>query len=284
MLYYFFMATFDQFISTFSTNPNKKGEQFEYFVKEFLKNDLYWKSKVKTIWPFKDAPIKWGTDTGTDLIFKDFEGRYWAVQAKKYAPNYHVKKEDINSFLTDSNRSKIYKRLLIIATDKIGNNAIKTIVGQEKNVVIFRLQDFHDRGNIYPDKLEDIVKFKKPEIPTPKLHQREAIKDVVQKFKKCSKGQLIMACGTGKTYTAFNIIWRLWKSKQVKRVLFLADRNILVDQTMVNDFQPFKDVMTKMGSHSVDDNGNPDTSYEIYLALYPAICMVGIRLPVLSTD
>ena len=159
------MATFEKFISTFSTNSNKKGDQFEYFVKEFLKNDLYWKSIVKTIWPFKDAPIKWGgKDTGTDLIFKDFEGRYWAVQAKKYAPDYHVKKEDINSFLTDSNRSKIYKRLLIIARDKIGSNAIKTIVGQEKNVVIFRLQDFHDKGNIYPDKFEDIVKFKKPEI------------------------------------------------------------------------------------------------------------------------
>ena len=55
-----------------------------------------------------------------------------------------------------------------------------------------------------------------------------------------------MATGTGKTYTAFNIIWRLWKSGDVKRVLFLADRNILVDQTKVNDFAPFGDVMTKL--------------------------------------
>ena len=56
------MATFKQFISMFSTNRNKKGEQFEHFVKEFLKSDLYnWKSKVKTVWPFKDAPINWGS-------------------------------------------------------------------------------------------------------------------------------------------------------------------------------------------------------------------------------
>ncbi len=107
---------------------------------------------------------------------------------------------------------------------------------------------------------------------TPRYYQQNAINRVLDAI---AKGQrrllLVMATGTGKTYTAFNIIWRLWKSKQVKRVLFLADRNILVDQTMVNDFQPFKDVMTKMGSHSVDDNGNPDTSYEIYLALYQAI-------------
>ena len=108
------MATFEQFLSTFSTNPNIKGEQFEYFVKEFLKNDLYWKSLVKTVWPFKDAPINWGPDRGTDLIFEDFEGRYWAVQAKNYAYRHSVTKEDVDSFLSDSNRSIIHKRLLII--------------------------------------------------------------------------------------------------------------------------------------------------------------------------
>ena len=105
------MATFEQFLSTFSTNPNKKGEQFEYFVKEFLQNDLYWKSQAKTVWPFKDAPINWGPDRGTDIIFEDFVGRYWAVQAKNNASEHTVTKEDVDSFLSDSNRSIIYKRL-----------------------------------------------------------------------------------------------------------------------------------------------------------------------------
>ena len=83
---------------------------------------------------------------------------------------------------------------------------------------------------------------------------------------------LVMATGTGKTFTAFNIIWRLWKSGQAKRILFLADRNILVDQTMVNDFKPFGQVMTKLDRSLVDKNtGKVDTSYEIYLALYQAI-------------
>lgn len=71
-----------------------------------------------------------------------------------------------------------------------------------------------------------------------------------------------MATGTGKTYTAFQIIHRLWKSKQKKKVLFLADRNILVDQTMTNDFKPFGNVMTKI------ENRTMDSSYQIYLALY----------------
>jgi type I restriction enzyme, R subunit len=74
-----------------------------------------------------------------------------------------------------------------------------------------------------------------------------------------------MATGTGKTYTTFQIIWRLWKAKAIKRVLFLADRNILVDQTLVNDFKPFGSVMTKIKNRKIDP------SYEIYLGLYQAI-------------
>lgn len=73
---------------------------------------------------------------------------------------------------------------------------------------------------------------------------------------------LVMATGTGKTYTAFQIIRRLWKSKAKKRILFLADRNILIDQTMSNDFKPFWDKMTKIMHRTVDK------SYEVYLALY----------------
>lgn len=76
---------------------------------------------------------------------------------------------------------------------------------------------------------------------------------------------LVMATGTGKTYTAFQIIWRLWKSKQKKRILFLADRNILVDQTKNNDFKPFGQAMTKIAKRQIEK------SYEIYLSLYQAV-------------
>ena len=83
---------------------------------------------------------------------------------------------------------------------------------------------------------------------------------------------LVMATGTGKTYTAFNIIWRLWKSERAKRILFLADRNILVDQTIINDFKPLGDAMTKLTRKLVDrGSGRVDQSYEIYLSLYQAI-------------
>ena len=74
-----------------------------------------------------------------------------------------------------------------------------------------------------------------------------------------------MATGTGKTYTVFQIIWRLWKAERVKRVLFLVDRNILADQTITNDFKPFGSVMTKVRDRNIDP------SYEVYLALYQAV-------------
>src|SRR4029077_17865566 len=71
---------------------------------------------------------------------------------------------------------------------------------------------------------------------------------------------LVMATGTGKTYTAFQIIWRLWKAGVKKRILFLVDRNILADQTKNNDFKPFGQEMTKITKRTVDK------SYEIYLS------------------
>jgi len=108
---------------------------------------------------------------------------------------------------------------------------------------------------------------------TPRYYQQIAINRVIEAV---AQGQdrvlLAMATGTGKTYTAFNIIWRLWKTGRAKRVLFLADRNILVDQTMINDFKPFGTVMTKLDRSLVDkEGGHVDTSYEIYLGLYQGI-------------
>lgn len=99
-----------------------------------------------------------------------------------------------------------------------------------------------------------------------RYYQINAINRVVEAV---ARGQdrvlLVMATGTGKTYTAFQIIWRLWKAGQKKRILFLADRNILVDQTKTNDFKPFGGAMTKITNRRVDK------SFEIYLALYQAI-------------
>lgn len=122
----------------------------------------------------------------------------------------------------------------------------------------------------------------------PRYYQRNAINTAIEAI---TKGQnrilLVMATGTGKTYTAFQIIWRLWKAGQKKRILFLADRNVLIDQTMVNDFRPFGAAMAKLSTGAktieradgsletmttaIDQARRIDTAYEIYLGLYQAI-------------
>jgi type I restriction enzyme, R subunit len=134
------------------------------------------------------------------------------------------------------------------------------------------LQDYHDDG-----------RGKEPH-----YYQRIVINRTIEAI---AKGQdrvlLVMATGTGKTYTAFQIIWRLWKAGRKKRILFLADRNVLVDQTMVNDFRPFGPAMAKLsiGTKTIeradgtevalptalDKKRRIDTAYEIYLGLYQAI-------------
>lgn len=100
----------------------------------------------------------------------------------------------------------------------------------------------------------------------PRYFQRVAINRAVEAIARGQKRLLlVMATGTGKTYTAFQIIWRLWKSRTKKRILFLVDRNILADQTMTNDFKHFGDKMIKIQGRSVDK------AYEVYLALYQSI-------------
>ena len=98
---------------------------------------------------------------------------------------------------------------------------------------------------------------------TPRYYQRIAINKTIEAIAKGQKRLLlVMATGTGKTFTAFQIIHRLHKSGKMKKVLYLADRNILIDQTMQNDFKPFQKVMTKV------EHRNMDSSYEIYMSLY----------------
>ncbi len=101
---------------------------------------------------------------------------------------------------------------------------------------------------------------------SPRYYQHIAINRTVEAIARgLDRVLLVMATGTGKTYTAFQIIWRLWKAGAKKRIIFLVDRNILADQTKTNDFKPFGTAMTKITNRTVDK------SFEIYLCLYQAV-------------
>jgi type I restriction enzyme, R subunit len=122
----------------------------------------------------------------------------------------------------------------------------------------------------------------------PRYYQRTAINATIEAIAKGGdRVLLVMATGTGKTYTAFQIIWRLWKAGRKRRILYLADRNVLIDQTMVNDFRPFGAAMAKLSTGAktieredgtevelttaLDKKRRIDTAYEVYLGLYQAI-------------
>jgi type I restriction enzyme R subunit len=122
----------------------------------------------------------------------------------------------------------------------------------------------------------------------PRYYQVNAVNAAIEAIAKSrERVLLVMATGTGKTYTAFQIIWRLWKAGRKKRILFLADRNVLIDQTMVNDFRPFGAAMAKLSTNAktierqdgtkedltlaLDKKRRIDTAFEVYLGLYQAI-------------
>jgi type I restriction enzyme R subunit len=145
----------------------------------------------------------------------------------------------------------------------------KGLVPEEEALI---LQDYYDDGSG----------------KAPRYYQVNAVNAAIEAI---AKGKdrilLVMATGTGKTYTAFQIIWRLWKAGRKKRILFLADRNVLIDQTMVNDFRPFGPAMAKLSTSAktieradgtevelttaLDKKRRIDTAYEVYLGLYQAI-------------
>jgi type I restriction enzyme, R subunit len=147
--------------------------------------------------------------------------------------------------------------------------AWKGLEGEAEQAV---LQDYHDDGSG----------------KAPRYYQINAINAAIEAIAKGrNRLLLVMATGTGKTYTAFQIIWRLWKAGRKKRILFLADRNVLIDQTMVNDFRPFGPAMAKLSTNArtieradgtevdltlaMDRQRRVDTAFEIYLGLYQAI-------------
>ena len=129
-------------------------------------------------------------------------------------------------------------------------------------------QMYHDQAHVSPsqDRIIDEPYYSDNPDKQPRYYQMNAINKTVEAI---ANGEnrilLVMATGTGKTYTAFQIIWRLWKAGIKKRILFLADRTALISQTFTNDFAPFKDKMTWVTKQ------NFDTAHEIYLALYQGL-------------
>ena len=210
---------------------------------------------------WKDWPGRWGIDKGIDLVAETTNGKLWAIQAKGVHPDRTIPKSELDSFLSESNRPQFDYRLIIASTDDIGRNAWDTIKGQEKPIGLVL------RGELLTAELSWPVQIGEQPPPLlkkePRPHQDTAITKVVEGFRTHDRGQLIMACGTGKTVTA------LWTAERLNscRTLVLIPSLSLVSQTLTewgrNCREPFEYLVVcsdETVAHRAEDHAVNSTS------------------------
>ena len=229
------MATFAELRERLSLD----GKQFERVCKWFLETDPRYSDRLVNVWLWDDWPGCWGPDTGIDLVAEDRDGKNWAIQAKCYDPKYSVTKNDVDKFLSESTNENIHHRLLIATTDHLGKNARGVIHRGDKVIPISQLllQDLEAAPVIWPAN-PDRPKGGGPRKPVKRWpHQTQAINNVTRNLGK--RGQMISACGTGKTLAALWISERL----EAKRTLVLVPSLTLLSQTvsewLTNTKEPF---------------------------------------------
>ena len=202
------------------------GGDFEWLCQWFLENAPRYRGQFDKVWLWKDWPDRWGTDAGIDLIARTRTGELWAIQAKADHPDRAIPKREIDSFLSESNRSQFAYRLLMATTDDIGATARRTLHGQEKPVGLVLRGHFLTEEVQWPAQIGGTAARLPPWNARP--HQATAIAAVVNGFRAHDRGRLIMACGTGKTLTALWIAERL----QSSLTLILVPSLSLVQQNL----------------------------------------------------
>jgi superfamily II DNA or RNA helicase len=221
------VGTLNELLASLDADARQRGKQFEHICRWFLTNDPVYQRELRRVWLWDQWPGRWGADAGIDIVAEDHGGRLWAIQAKAYDPAYSVTKADVDTFLSESARSEFGFRLLIATTDRIGRTAERTLGAQEKPASRLLLSDLRAAHVSWPRSPSDLRPVKtRPKRPRP--HQRQAITGVVRGFKTSSRGQMIMACGTGKTLTALFVAQRL----SAKRTLVLVPSLSLLADTL----------------------------------------------------
>ncbi|MDP2963942.1 MAG: Helicase associated domain protein [Sulfurimicrobium sp.] len=263
---------FSDFYRSLDADPTRRGKQFEHFVKWFLKTDPEWSTQVDQIWLWEEWPERWGADCGVDLVFRHKNGEHWAVQAKCYSPDYDITKHDVDKFLSESNRPGIKHRLLIATTDRIGSNARKVCDEQEKPVIRFLLSDFERSALDYPANLSELSQARRKTRPTPNDghhdHQLEAIAAVTQGLQTADRGQLIMACGTGKTYVTLWIKEQLSAQRTLVLVPSLGLLSQLLREWTFAAATPFE-VLCVCSDQTVGTRGNDESIHSVADLAFP---------------
>ncbi|CAL8973717.1 hypothetical protein CELL_01602 [Cellulomonas sp. T2.31MG-18] len=190
-----------------STSTSERGTKFERLVQAFLKTDTQWSALYDEVWTWSQWPAHHGHDTGIDLVARERDtGGLVAVQCKFYDPSTTIAKQHIDSFLSESGKQPFTGRLVVTTTDKWGPNAEQAIRDQQIPVQRIGLTDLLDSSidwSQFDQKAPDALKVKaRKELMA---HQRTALEKVRAGLALADRGKLIMACGTGKTFTSLRI-------------------------------------------------------------------------------
>ena len=233
------MASFPELFRSLSPDEHRRGREFERICKWFLEHDPQYRRLIKRVWLWDDWPGRWGRDKGIDLIAETFDEQLWAVQSKAYALTHSVTKNDVDRFLSESSRKSIAYRLLITTAAELGHNAREVIQGQEKSAGYLLFSDLKNRELNWPSSPDKLV-APQPPPHKPRPDQVRAIADVVRGFRQHDRGQLIRACGTGKTLIGL----RVAEAMKSQRTLVLVPSLSLVSQ-LLSDWskdalQPFR--------------------------------------------
>lgn len=220
-----------------------KGNRFEKLMKKYLLVEPQYKNTLKKVWLWNEFPFRGefgGKDTGIDLVAQTFEGDYWAIQCKCYAEDSKIDKAGVDSFLATSSRSfsnensqtvMFKQRLWISTTNNWNSEAEETIKHQNPPVSRISLSELENSSEYinWDELVNGTGNALKPK-KSLRDHQKEALDAFAEHFKVADRGQLIMACGTGKTFTSLKLAEQ--ETKNNGTVLFLVPSIALLGQTL----------------------------------------------------
>ena len=209
------------------------GDMFERLIANYLVTDPLYSEQFSDVWLWSEWPKRAKQpDTGIDLVAKErHTGEYCAIQCKFYDPSTTLQKADIDSFFTASGKEPFTSRMIVSTTDKWSNHAEEALNNQKTPVTRLRVQDLEDSpvdwSQFSLTRPQDIKLKEKKKL---RDHQKTALEKVMEGYKDADRGKLIMACGTGKTFTALKIAEQF--TSQSANVLFLVPSISLLSQSL----------------------------------------------------
>lgn len=227
----------------YSFSQRDKGDRFERLMQAYLLTDPKYASRLDKVWLWDEFPGKLdfgGHDIGIDIVARTTDGEYWAIQCKCFQESTVIDKPAVDSFLATSGKSflneqmkttRFSQRVWISTTNKWGPNATEAIRNQQPSVVRINLFDLVE-APVDWEKLEEGIHGETARTPKKSLypHQKTVLEKAHEYFKENDRGKLIMACGTGKTFTSLRIAE--YETEHKGLILFLLPSIALVGQTL----------------------------------------------------